>query len=818
MASDVERVEVLSDELMAAPLKLSKDFDTLYISINKVKDVGKIAEGVAQTAKSSADLATSTKNLATAQTELEKVQKQFATSTQKLSDDYISNKRALDSVNQAVKDKIALGEKDSKTVNAQNSSYTQLKAALEKNRKMYQDLASEQQRGTKQGQELLKVIQAQDKQFKHLADQQKITNVHVGDYIKGQSNTALAMQAVDDKLGGLIASFKTLSGQFLALATNPFIAVAALLATAFVTLREAAQDYYHHSLEGEEKLQTEIYADRSRVQGLKEDWLELGKTAADTYKKIKDNILPDFNQETDEQYAERQRRIAKAAELNNKQFREHAKDRVDDAQTELLSNIELEKVKDKIGHNDEERLEALQASQDLLEKQLKGDIELAENDLKAYVAELALSDKIIDGKKLISAYSDDELTATKLSRDEITKLTILQEAAIKVESDASEKRKGFYKQRSALILEMQNELEKAAKEEERINAEKLKIEFDQEKKNEDEEIRLKKESDEKKKELAKNLADKQKYEWDKHVEEVKAGNQAIHDAAQEEFDAEMKRIKDEEEARQRLIATLHEYVDVTSTLAMTAISFQTAQSQATASNIQLEIKALDEKTKKEIEAAGDNDNAIAAIEKKAAARKAELDKKLAAEKNKQAKLQHQADVIQGGVVFAQAILEALSGAPPPFNLTLAGITAAVAGIQLAAIVASPIPKFEHGTKAAPGGLVMVGEAGAELIKEHGKPWKLSPSRATIMNLAKDAEVVPHEETMRSLALASLMNSETGDRQSNYTANLDDRRIVEELRNVVASIPDVVAQGSEVYKVFKTREGNRKWIRGQIHGY
>lgn len=820
--SEINRVDVISDELIAAPLKMAKDFEVLYSAVLKLKDVGKTAEVIASTAKASGDLAESTKNLASAQTELDKVQKAFATSTQKLGDEYISNKRALNEINEAAKQRLALGDRDTQSVNAQNASYKQLGAALAANRKMYQELNTEQQRNSKQGQDLLKVIQSQDKEFKALADQMKITNVHVGDYARGAAKTDLAMQVLDKTLGGAITSFKNLGAQFVALAANPFILVAAGLAAAFITLKEAAQDYYTHSLEGEDQLRREQFLDRARLSDLKEDWINLGKAAADAYHKIKESVSSNpFHTKTSE---ELQKEInlevaaAKAADLVAKQFREHAKDRVDDAVTEIESNVAIAESKRKIAHTDQERLDYLRESNRLLEKQLKGDIELADNDIKAYTDELALSKKIIDGKKLVSEMSDDEIAASKLNGVELTKLATLQETRLKLESEAADKRANFYKRESALIIEMANERKAAAAEEERINKEKLDAEYADEVKKEKESVRLYNEFVQNQKDKAKELLDKQKDYWDKWVKDAKDANEKVDQEAQETFDNEQKRIKDEKDARAELIATMQAYADVTANAGMVVVRFETARSQAATVGYQNELKALDEKTKKEIEAAGDNDNAKKQIEKQAEARRTEIEKKIAAEKNKQAQLQHAADVIQGGVTFAKAVLEAFAS-PFPANVTLPAIVAAVAGLQLAAIIAAPIPKYEVGTKSAHGGLAIVGEGGAEAIKEPGKPWALTPGVATMMHVTKGAEIIPHGLTIRALALSALVSGETSDRQiSPVISVLDDERIVKGLEHIANRMPDIVVQQAEILKAFKTREGNVKWIRAQIFGY
>ncbi len=821
MASDINRVDVLSDELVAAPLKLAKDFDTLYISINKVKDVGKSAEGIAQVATSTADLAKATKDLAGQQTELDKVTKQFVTSTQRLSDEYVSNKRALNAVNEEVKSKIALGDKDSKTINAQNASYNQLNAALQKNRKAYQDLTTESQRSSKQGQELLKIIQSQDKEFKQLSDDMKITQVHVGDYGK-------ALSSLDGLTGGLVSSFKNLGAQLAALSTNPFILIAAGLVATFEALKDAADAFYTRTLEGEEALREEQFKDEAFAASYEKKWAESGEKVAGTFSKLK-NVWRDYisllttgyNFKALNEARKASDDAVEAAKKANELFILHAQDRVDDANTELKSNAALAESKNKLGHSDEQRLAFLRKSNDLLKEQLAGDLELADKDIEAYRLQLASLGKIVDTKKLISEMSPAEIKATQLNEAEILKLTGLQEFRLKLESAAAEKRAGFYKAEAKLINEMRIEAQNAAKERERQakDDEKLmeqmtdeqKREFEEAKKGEDEEIKNKKKNDD-------EIVASNERAYNTMITDITSYYENLNKKEDDKKKKTLQDIADEEEARKRLIKTLQDYADVGADAAMIAIHYQNAVSQNKVQNYQTELAALNDQTAKEIQAAGDNEAAKDKIQRDAYVKAAALQKKINEEKNKQARLQHDADVIQAGVTFAKALLVSLAGASAPFNLTLEAITAAVAGVQLAAIINSPVPHYEKGTKSAVGGLSIVGERGSELIKEVGKPWSLSPDSATMVNLTKHAEVVPHDETMRRLALASMVNGELNDRQSNFSADLDDRRIVHELQQLRESMPDVVAQGAELMKVIKSKEGNKKWIRAQIFGY
>jgi hypothetical protein len=92
--------------------------------------------------------------------------------------------------------------------------------------------------------------------------------------------------------------------------------------------------------------------------------------------------------------------------------------------------------------------------------------------------------------------------------------------------------------------------------------------------------------------------------------------------------------------------------------------------------------------------------AQAAFEEKLAAEKEAADDAATQRKNDAQNIvnaqQWQIEVVSSAVAAAQAILVALSGAPPPFNAVLAAITAGLAAVQTGVILANPPPKLAKG--------------------------------------------------------------------------------------------------------------------------
>lgn len=82
----------------------------------------------------------------------------------------------------------------------------------------------------------------------------------------------------------------------------------------------------------------------------------------------------------------------------------------------------------------------------------------------------------------------------------------------------------------------------------------------------------------------------------------------------------------------------------------------------------------------------------------------------------------------------------------PFVIA-AGIEGAV---QLATILAKPIPKYALGTDNHPGGPAVVGDAGVELVKTPSGKSFLTPNAPTLMDLPTGTKVIKHDEVNKMM--------------------------------------------------------------------
>lgn len=110
----------------------------------------------------------------------------------------------------------------------------------------------------------------------------------------------------------------------------------------------------------------------------------------------------------------------------------------------------------------------------------------------------------------------------------------------------------------------------------------------------------------------------------------------------------------------------------------------------------------------------------------------------------QARFNKAAGIAQITISTAQAVIAALGTIPyTPANIALAAITGAIGAVQLAKAIATPLPKYEHGTDYAKGGPSLVSEKGRELaIETSGKAF-FTPDIPTIMNIKTGTKIIPH---------------------------------------------------------------------------
>jgi TP901 family phage tail tape measure protein len=195
-----------------------------------------------------------------------------------------------------------------------------------------------------------------------------------------------------------------------------------------------------------------------------------------------------------------------------------------------------------------------------------------------------------------------------------------------------------------------------------------------------------------------------------------------------------------------------------------------------------ELRGIDKWEQERIRLAGDNAEAIAAIE-------AEAEQKRKQIKIRQAKADKTEALFQIAIQTAVNVIRAWKLGP------LAVIAAGALGaIQAGIVAARPLPEFYKGTENSPEGHAWVGERGRELVKD-GKTGKVSvtPDKPTIAYLTKGSVVVPHEKTERILASHNpdyngiVLNKSVEKVQSNQPS-IDYDKLIGGFKTAVKDIP------------------------------
>lgn len=171
-----------------------------------------------------------------------------------------------------------------------------------------------------------------------------------------------------------------------------------------------------------------------------------------------------------------------------------------------------------------------------------------------------------------------------------------------------------------------------------------------------------------------------------------------------------------------------------------------------------------------------------AAEDKTAKKNEELEKKKAKLKEKQAKFDKLNSIAQCGIATAIAIMNALQMQPFPVGIAMAAIAAAMGAVQLATIIATPLPKYAKGTSHHKGGPAIVGDGGVpEVITYGGNAW-ITPDKPTLVDLPAGAAVIPDVSNLdeSELTVARPLTQGGNDAPKAY----NDAKVLDRLDNLI----------------------------------
>lgn len=139
-----------------------------------------------------------------------------------------------------------------------------------------------------------------------------------------------------------------------------------------------------------------------------------------------------------------------------------------------------------------------------------------------------------------------------------------------------------------------------------------------------------------------------------------------------------------------------------------------------------------------------------AAEDKTAQKNAELEKKKAALRTKQAKFEKATSIAEAAIQIAGGILQTIEQLGFPAAIPMIAALGAMGAIQLATIIATPIPKYAKGTDSHKGGLAVVGDGGVPETIVTDKGAYITPSVPTLVDIPKGAKVIPYAVDMERI--------------------------------------------------------------------
>lgn len=201
-----------------------------------------------------------------------------------------------------------------------------------------------------------------------------------------------------------------------------------------------------------------------------------------------------------------------------------------------------------------------------------------------------------------------------------------------------------------------------------------------------------------------------------------------------------------EDEKQELIANMNAYKEIASELVNLASGIAGAGIEKEKNAIQDQIDLVDQKKQAEIEAVErslDSEqkkaDRIAVINAKAQVQKEQLERRQRQLDQERARFEKSASIAK--IVLNTAVAVTTAFAKGSFIEALAAGVAGAA--QLAIALATPIPRYKHGTQNHPGGPAIVGDGGkSELVRLPTGESFITPDTTTLTTLPKGSKVIP----------------------------------------------------------------------------
>lgn len=232
------------------------------------------------------------------------------------------------------------------------------------------------------------------------------------------------------------------------------------------------------------------------------------------------------------------------------------------------------------------------------------------------------------------------------------------------------------------------------------------------------------------------------------------------DLVKKEADAEIEAIervtKADDNAKKKRIHNLQKWLQIASQAIGAIGDLVSTIYDGQINEIEEEQDANDEKYEKDVERIENLAETGAISEEEAEARKRaakvqteaknkDLERQKQEMAHKQAVWDKATSAAQTGIATAEAIMTTIANMGMPLAIPFVTAAATIGAIQIATILATPIPSYVEGTKDSSGhrgGTALVGDGGKhEVIMYSGKAW-ITPDIPTLVDIPKGAQVFP----------------------------------------------------------------------------
>lgn len=143
---------------------------------------------------------------------------------------------------------------------------------------------------------------------------------------------------------------------------------------------------------------------------------------------------------------------------------------------------------------------------------------------------------------------------------------------------------------------------------------------------------------------------------------------------------------------------------------------------------------------------------IAQINATAQIKQDQLEAKQRQEKLREAKFERDAQVLR---ILGETLFQAAkAGWITPTAIAIETIGA----LEIATLLAKPLPRYATGTDNSPEGFAIVGEEGPELRKDPDGKLSLTPGQATLTYLQAGTQIIPHDEVNQMMLQAMMQNT------------------------------------------------------------